>query len=92
MPENITLNKIIWIIFLFFLTVTILSLFFITATGNLNFQMLYVTIFIGILLLKELTDEFIPDNLKKKLNLFISGLILVFLLIVINEILHIISK
>ena len=91
MPENITLSKIIWILFLFFLTITIISLFFVTATGNIKFEIFFVSIFIGILVLKELTDEFTPNHLKKKMNIFISGLFLVFLLIVINEIIYLIS-
>jgi len=86
-----TLSKIIWILFLFFLTVTILSLFFVTATGDINIEIFFVSIFIGIVVLKELTDEFTPNHLKKKINILISGLLIIFLLIVINEIINLIS-
>jgi len=91
MPEKITLSKIIWILFLFFLTVTILSLFFVAATGDINIEIFFVSIFIGIVVLKELTDDFTPNHLKKKINILISGLLVVFLLIVINEIINLIS-
>lgn len=90
--EEITLNKIIWTLTSFFITVIIVLLFFVTVTGKLYIDTLFVSIFIGIAVLKELTDEFIPDHLKKKLNLFISGFIIIFLLIVLNEIISLISK
>ena len=89
--EKITPSKIIWILFLFFLTVTILSLFFVAATGDINIEIFFVSIFIGIVVLKELTDEFTPNHLKKKINILISGLLVIFLLIVINEIINLIS-
>lgn len=91
-PEKITLRKIIWMLFLFFITVTILFLFFVAATGDINIEILFVSIFIGIVVLKELTDEFTPYHLKKKINILISGLFVIFLLIVVNEIIYLISS
>ena len=88
-PEKITLKKIIWLIWillLFFTTVTILSLLFIAALGKIHLETLYVTIFIGIMILREVMDEFIPDHHKKKINVIVSGFIIIFLLLVINEI------
>jgi hypothetical protein len=90
-PEKITLRRTIWILFLFFLTVTVLSLFFVAAAGGISIEIFFVSIFIGLVLLKELTDDFTPDHLKKKLNILISGLLVIFLLIVINEIIYLIS-
>jgi len=52
-PEKITLKKIIWILLSFFTTVTILSLLFIAALGKIHLETLYVTIFIGIMILRE---------------------------------------
>ena len=90
-PEKITLTKIILILFLFFITITILSLFFIATKGHMYLELLYVSIFIGIMVLRETTDDFIPNRLKKKINIIVSGFIIVFFLIVINEIITLIS-
>jgi len=90
--EKITLSKIIWILFSVFITATIISLLFIAATGKLYIDTLYVSIFIGIMVLRELTDEFIPRHLKKKINFIMGGFIIVFLLIFINEIIGLISR
>ena len=90
-PEKITPSKIIWILLEFFIIVTILLLFFVAATGYINIELFFVSIFIGIVVLKELTDKFTPDHLKKKINILISGLTVIFLLIVINEIISLIS-
>lgn len=92
MPKKILLSKIIWIIFSSFITVTILSLFFIAVKGHIYIELLYVSIFIGIMALREATDKFIPNHLKKKINIIVSGFVIVFLLIVINEIVALISK
>ena len=90
-PEKITPSKIIWILLEFFIIVTILLLFFVAATGYINIELFFVSIFIGIVVLKELTDKFTPDHLKKKINILISGLTVIFLLIVTNEIISLIS-
>jgi len=90
-PKKITLKKIIWVLFSFFITVTILSLLFIAATGNIYIDTFYVSIFIGIMVLREVTDEFIPNHLKKKINFIVSGFIIVFLLILVDEILSFIA-
>jgi len=81
--------KIIWILVSFFIIVTIISLLFIIVKG-IYIELLYVSIFIGIMVLKEMIDEHIPDHLKKKVNIIISVLIYVWLLIVVNEIVRII--
>ena len=89
--EKITLNKIIWILFSSFIIVTILSFLFIAALGRIYLEVLYVAIFIGIMVLREATEEFIPNRLKKKINFIVSGFIIVFLLILINEIIGLIA-
>ena len=89
-PEKITLGKIIWILFLFFIIVTILSLFFIASTGDINIETLFISMLIGIMLSKELADEFIPNHLKKKVNIIMAGFIIIFLLIVANKIIDLI--
>jgi len=91
-PKKITIKKIIWILFLFFITVTIVFLFFLAATGYVNMKILFVSIFIGIAVLKELTDEYVPNHQKKKINIIVSGFIIIFILVVINEIISFISR
>ncbi len=88
--EKITLGKIIWILFLFFIIVTILSLFFIASTGDMNIETLFISMFIGIMLSKELTDKFIPNHLKKKVNIIMAVLIIIFILMLANKIIDMI--
>ena len=70
----------------------ILFLLFVAATGKMYIDTLYVSIFIGIAILKELTDKFTSNRLKKKINIIVGGFIIVFLAIVINEIIGLIAK
>jgi len=88
--EKITLGKIIWILFLFFIIVTILSLFFMVATGDINIETLFISMLIGIMVSKELADEFIPNHLKKKVNIIMAGIIIIFILMVTNKIIDMI--
>ena len=88
--EKITLGKIIFILLLFFIIVTILSLFFVEAMGDINIETLFIPIFIGIILSKEIADEFIPNHLKKKVNVIMAGVIIIFLLILANTIIDLI--
>ena len=90
--EKISLNTIIWIIFSFIIIVTILSLLFIAATGKIYIDTLYVSIFIGVMIIREAIDEFIPNHLKKKMNFITGGLAIAFLGILINDIISLISK
>jgi hypothetical protein len=86
------IRKGISFLFLFFLNFLILTLFFGTATGKITIEMLYVSIFISIVILKEFTEKYTPNYQKRKINIIISGLLVVFLLIVINEIIILISS
>ena len=89
-PEKITLGKIIWILFFFFIIVTILSLLFIIVTGDINVETLFISMLIGIMLSKELADEFIPNHLKKKVNIIMVVFIIIFFLMVANKIIDLI--
>jgi len=90
--EKITLHKKILILFASFVIVMILSLLFIeTKNGNIYIELLYVSIFIGIMVIRERIDEFIPHHLKKKVNIITSVFIVMFFGIVINEIIGLIS-
>jgi len=90
--EKMTLSNKILILFASFVTVTILSLLFIAAkSGNIYIELLYVSIFIGIMITREIIDEFIPPHLKKKVNIIMGVFIITFFGIVINEIISLIS-
>ena len=91
-PKKITIKNTLWIIFLFCVSVILVFLFFLSATGYINMKILFVSIFIGIAILKELTDEYVPVRQKKNVNIIVSGFIIIFILIVINEIISFISK
>lgn len=84
-PEKIKQHKTIWIIFLLFLTVTVLSLFFIAATGDINIEIFFVSTFIGVIVIIKFIDKFIPNPFKKKFNILMSGLLAISPLIIKNE-------
>jgi len=77
--EKITLILSVWVLLLFFITYeSSLDLFFILT-------------FIGTLVTKGLTDEFTSPNLKKRMNLFIFVFLIVFLVIISQNILRILN-
>ena len=75
MSEKITLVIIIWTLILFFLT------------NNTDVEVFFVLIFIGLLVIKLLTDEFTSIHLKNRLNIFIFVFLVVFLIIISQRIL-----
>jgi hypothetical protein len=77
---------------IFILLIIIFILFFNIAFEEINIEIIYVSIFIGVMIIKEITDDLIPNKLKTTFNIFISGLLLIFLLIVINKIIILISS
>ena len=89
--EEIKQSNFILILLGFFITVTIISLLFIAALDNIYFEILYISIFIGIMVVREIMDEFIPKHHKKKINVIVSGFIITFLLLVINEVISFIT-
>jgi len=89
---KITFKTFIWIVSLFFIFVILMFIFFLSVTGDVNIKIIFISIFIGIAILKEITDEYIPKNQKKQVNIIVSGFILVFILIVVNEIIGVIAQ
>lgn len=77
MSEKITMVLSIWI----------LLLIFITYTASL--EILFILLFIGTLVTKELTDEFTAPNLKKRLNIFIIIFLIAFIAIISQKIINI---
>lgn len=79
LSEKITLIISIWILFLLLITETS------------NMEIFFVAIFIGLLVIKELSDEFTSKNLKYNLNIFIFAFLMVFIAIIGKKIISISS-
>ena len=79
LSEKITLVIILWILLVFLIT------------NDTDLELFFVLIFIGILIMRALTDVYITTTLKHRLNLFISLFIGVFIVIVGNKIITILA-
>jgi len=79
LSEKITLVIILWILLVFLIT------------NDADLELFFVLIFIGILIIRALTDVYITTTLKHRLNLFIGLFIGVFVVIVGNKIITILA-
>ena len=79
MSEKITLVIAGWILLVLFIT------------GDSNLEIFFILIFIGVLIVRELTDVFTTTNLKDRMNIFIYLFILVFILIVGKKIISVLA-
>ena len=79
MSEKITLVLSIWILLIFIIT------------GDANLEIFFILVFIGVLIVRELTDVFTTSNLKDKMNLFIYIFIIIFIIIVGRKIIDILN-
>jgi len=79
MSDTITITLVIWIIFLFFIT------------GDTELEVFFVLIFIGMLVVKELTDELITMPLKHRMDGLIYILLLDFIWIIGEKIINILN-
>jgi hypothetical protein len=68
---------------------TIIFLYLITGVNNL--EIFLISIFLGLIIIKELTDELIPKHLKLRLKLFLIAFFAIFMIIVIKRIISIVS-
>ena len=73
------------------LTVAILILASLLLTGQGNFEIYFIIIFIGVLIIRELTDIFTTSNIKNRMNIFIYLFCLIFIVIVGKKIVSILS-
>lgn len=60
-------------------------------TGDANLEIFFILIFIGVLIIRELTDVFTTTNLKDRMNIFIYIFLIIFMVIVGKKIISIIS-
>ncbi len=79
MSEKITLIFTIWILIAFLLT------------PDSALEIFFILIFIGILIIRELSDLITTTNLKERMNTFIYIFLLIFIGIVSQKILSILG-
>lgn len=77
--EKITLILAVWI------------LIALLITGDRDFELFFVLIFIGILIIRALTDVFITKPMKFRMNLVIVVFLIGFIVIVGNKIITILN-
>lgn len=71
------------------LIVWILLVFFITRVGSL--ELFFSLTSLGILIIKDIADEFVSDPFKKRLNVFVFVFVIIFIAIVIKSIINILG-
>lgn len=79
LSEKITLAIACWILLVLLIT------------SELNIEIFFILIFIGVLIIRELTDIFTTTNIKERMNLFIYIFLIIFLVIVGKKIMTVIS-
>jgi hypothetical protein len=73
--------KIIQIIFVWTTIVFIITI-------NVNAEILYILTFLGILIIKEITDQYTSAHFKNRLNIFIFSFFLFFTFVVVKRIIN----
>jgi hypothetical protein len=71
--------------------ITIWILIAMILTGDGNLEVFFILVFIGILIIRELTDIFTTSDLKSRMNLFIYMFLVVFVFVVANKIISILN-
>lgn len=77
--EKITLVIAFWVLLVLLIT------------KDTDFELFFVLIFIGFLIIRALSDVFIPANLKFRMNLIIYVFIIIFIFIVGRKIITIVK-
>lgn len=73
------------------LAIALLIIASLVITGQGNFEIFFIIIFIGVLIIRELTDIFTTTNIKTRMNIFIYFFCLIFIVIVGRKIVSILS-
>ena len=79
MSEKITLIIMAWILVV------------LCITGDANLEIFFILIFIGVLIVRLLTDVFTTSNLKERMDMFIYIFIIIFIVIVGKNIINILG-
>jgi len=74
--EKITLALSVWVIILLFITI------------KASIEIFFILIFIGTLVIKELTEEYTSKNLKNRINIFIFVFLIIFIIIISQKIIN----
>ena len=77
--EKITLILAAWVSIVLFIT------------GDANLELFIILIFIGVLIMRELSDVFTTVNLRDRMNIFIYFFLLIFIVIVGKKIINILG-
>lgn len=77
--EKIALAIALWILIAFIIT------------KDTDFELFFVIVFIGVLIIRALTDVFITTTLKHRMNIIIYIFVIVFAFIVGNKIITILN-
>lgn len=75
LTEKITLIIIVWTLFSFFIT------------NDADIEIFFVLIFIGLIVVKQITDEFTTLHLKKRMTIFIIVFLIASIIIIAQKIL-----
>lgn len=73
------------------IVITLWILFVMLITGKGNLEIFFILIFIGVLIIRELSDVFTSEDLKGRMNLFIYLFLMIFIVIVGRKIMSILS-
>jgi len=73
------------------LILSIWVLIVLLITGDANFEIFFILIFIGVLIAREISDVFTTINLKDRINIIIYMFIIVFIVIVGQKIINILN-
>lgn len=73
------------------IVITLWILFVMLITGKGNLEIFFILIFIGVLIIRELSDVFTSEDLKGRMNLFIYFFLMIFIVIVGRKIMSILS-
>jgi len=79
LSEKLTLIIAVWILIALF------------VTGRGNLEIFFILVFIGILVVRELSDVYSPVKIKDRLNVFIYLFLFVFIVIVGKKIISIVG-
>ena len=73
------------------LVITVWVLIVFIITGDADLEIFFILIFIGVLIIRELTDVFTTINLKDRMNILIYIFIIIFIIIVGKKIINILG-
>ena len=76
MSEKITLFIAVWIFIALFIT------------GEAYLEVFFILVLIGMLIAREFTDRFSTEHLKHRINIFILGFIIVFIVLVGKKVIN----